>query len=76
MDGENHGKPYEQIDDLGGFPIFLVQHPYGQPLKGQISGLTLLPLRSPDHVEHKPPSFGRRPAVVDSEVSEVFLPQT
>ena len=23
MDGENNGKPYEQMDDLGGFPIFL-----------------------------------------------------
>ena len=24
MDGENHGKPYEQMDDLGGFnPLFL-----------------------------------------------------
>ena len=22
MDGENHGKPYEQMDDLGGFPLF------------------------------------------------------
>ena len=22
MDGENNGKPYEQMDDLGGFPIF------------------------------------------------------
>ena len=21
MDGENHGKPYVQMDDLGGFPI-------------------------------------------------------
>ena len=21
MDGENNGKPYEQMDDLGGFPI-------------------------------------------------------
>ena len=21
IDGENHGKPYEQMDDLGGFPI-------------------------------------------------------
>ena len=20
MDGENHGKPHEQMDDLGGFP--------------------------------------------------------
>ena len=28
MDGLFHGKPYEQMDDLGGFPIFLVQHPY------------------------------------------------
>ncbi len=23
MDGENNGKPYEQMDDLGDFPIFL-----------------------------------------------------
>ena len=22
MDGENNGKPYEQMDDLGGFPYF------------------------------------------------------
>ena len=29
MDGENHGKPYEQMDDLGDFPIFLGWHPYG-----------------------------------------------
>ena len=29
MDGEYNGKPGEQMDDLGGFPIFLVQHPYG-----------------------------------------------
>ena len=29
MDGENNGsKPYEQMDDLGGFPLFLVQHPF------------------------------------------------
>ena len=28
MDGENNGNPYEQMGDLGGFPIFLVQHPY------------------------------------------------
>ena len=30
MDGEHNGKTYEQMDDLGGFPItvFLVQHPY------------------------------------------------
>ena len=24
MDGENKGKPYEQMDDLGVFPLFLV----------------------------------------------------
>ena len=30
MDGEINGKPYEQMDDLGGkHPLFLVQHPYG-----------------------------------------------
>ena len=23
MDGENNGKPYEQMDDLVGFPLFL-----------------------------------------------------
>ena len=23
MDGEHNGKPYEQMDDLEGFPIFL-----------------------------------------------------
>ena len=29
MDGENNGKPYEQIDDLGGKkPLFLGWHPY------------------------------------------------
>ncbi len=30
MDGENNGKPYEQMDDLGVFPLFLVQHPASQ----------------------------------------------
>ena len=28
MDGENNGKPYEQMDDLGVFPLFLECHPY------------------------------------------------
>ena len=27
MDGENNGKPYEQMDDFGGKPIFLGWHP-------------------------------------------------
>ena len=27
MDGENNGKPYEQMDDLGVFPLFLEGHP-------------------------------------------------
>ena len=41
MDGENHGKPgpYEQMDDLGGFtPLFLVQHPYCDPLQLVFAG--------------------------------------
>ena len=29
MDGENNGKPYEQMDPFGGmFPLFSVQHPH------------------------------------------------
>ena len=28
MDGENDGKPYDQMDDLGGFPIIFWKHPY------------------------------------------------
>ena len=33
MDGENHGKPYEQMDDLGGKPtIFGNPHMSWQPL--------------------------------------------
>ena len=36
MDGENNGKPYEQMDDLGGKnPYFLVQHPYVSHPKNQ-----------------------------------------
>ncbi len=33
MDGENNGKPYEQMDDLGGYisPLFLEGHPYLVP---------------------------------------------
>ena len=30
MDGENNGKPYEQMDDLGGFnPLSSECHPFG-----------------------------------------------
>ena len=32
MDGENNGKPYEQMDDLGVFPYFW-KHPRSQGLK-------------------------------------------
>ena len=33
-----NGKPYEQMDDLGGFtPLFLVQHPY---LRKNLQGLS------------------------------------
>ena len=38
MDGENNGKPYEQMDDLGGFPIFLETPIYPRSL---IASLTL-----------------------------------
>ena len=31
MDGENNGKPYEQMDDLGGFPIFLETPNWAKP---------------------------------------------
>ena len=28
MDGENNGKPYEQMDDFGGFSHYFWKHPY------------------------------------------------
>ena len=28
MDGENHGKPYEQMDDLGGKTHYFRKHPH------------------------------------------------
>ena len=31
MDGENNGKPYEQMDDLGGKPIIFGNTPMGRP---------------------------------------------
>ncbi len=31
MDGENNGKPYEQMDDLGGFPIIFGSTPIWTP---------------------------------------------
>ena len=39
MDGEHNGKPYEQMDDLGGkIPLFLVPHPcHPFFLKGLVS---------------------------------------
>ena len=44
MDGENNGsKPYEQMDDLGGFvPLFLVQHPYTPSKVSRATKLTLM----------------------------------
>ena len=33
MDGENKGKPYEQMDDLGGKPTIFWKHPYPKILK-------------------------------------------
>ena len=38
MDGENNGKPYEQMDDLGGFPPIFGSTPICWfPLEGSIS---------------------------------------
>ena len=38
MDGENHGKPYEQIDDLG-VPLFLEHAPSSRgALDGSVTG--------------------------------------
>ena len=31
MDGENNGKPYEQMDDLGGFPMIFGLTPIYPP---------------------------------------------
>ena len=44
MDGENNGKPYEQMDDFGGVfpPIFLVQHPNYSDLLEKPVGLETL----------------------------------
>ena len=35
MDGENNGKNYFLMDDLGGFPLFLVQHPFYRYIIGR-----------------------------------------
>ena len=38
MDGENNGKPYEQMDDLG-VPLFLEgKHPCGDSPKALVMG--------------------------------------
>ena len=47
MDGGNNGKPYEQMDDLGGggfkTPLFLEGHPYGNMMKYmELAGLVLV----------------------------------
>ena len=43
MDGENNGKHYFLIDDLGGFPIFL-ETPMYQAFKGNILGSPRCPI--------------------------------
>ena len=39
MDGENNGKPYEQMDDLGGFPPIFGSTPMSC-FYGEKSGIT------------------------------------
>ena len=50
MDGENNGKPYEQMDDLEEQkPLFLVQHPvrdWGIPYKPPLGPLGTPPIGS------------------------------
>ena len=50
MDGENNGKPYEQMDDLGVFPLFLGWHPYRDSLgtKKYIPASSKWPFDSPN----------------------------
>ena len=44
MDGENNGKSYEQMDDLGGFPpLFFGSTPILSPIFWFISGEFVLP---------------------------------
>ena len=38
MDGENNGKPYEQMDDLGGFNPTTFGNTHLDPAKGTICG--------------------------------------
>ena len=49
MDKLYNGKPYEQMDDLGGgfTPLFLVQHPYDD-----FSHILRQPLGSPLNLHH------------------------
>ena len=36
MDGENNGKPYEQMDDLGGKPHYFRKHPYTSSISNSL----------------------------------------
>ena len=70
MDGENNGKAYEQIHDLGGPPLFLVQHPYQKGL------LDLnLHVGPKDHGLDLPPG-PRMPVVLikDMQIPWIYLP--
>ena len=45
MDGENNGKPYEQMDDLGVFPYFW-KHPYLSVVKSSVVFFVIFPCMS------------------------------
>ena len=45
MDGENNGKPYEQMDDLGVFPYFW-KHPYLSVVKSSVFFFVIFPCMS------------------------------
>ena len=44
MDGENHGKPYEQMDDLEGVSPYFWIDTHGIPWQIQVYNLPLVPL--------------------------------
>ena len=48
MDGENNGKPYEQMDDLGGFPII-----FGNTLEESDISISLLWPGKTSHCKNK-----------------------
>ena len=72
MDGENNGsKPYEQMDDLGGFSI-IGGNPSTPPFQPQISTLSTLPFHPTLPIIKPNPSTTHM--VMNIFVSQIFSP--